>query len=133
MTRIDPRPSVCEDQIVLPLGLFLGALRMETVPGAAELSDVEEAPTCKTQVDHPGAHHGLVLDLAGPDTGAVWAVWTEFGEHLVVLPDCPASSEDGMTACGLYDGHPAGHTWQLYDPLMAAVRRKMATPPGAPS
>jgi hypothetical protein len=125
VTGATVRPRVCGEQILLPLPLFLGALQMETVPGAADLSDVEETPVCLLQQHDTGAHHGLVLSLAGPTTGAVWAVWTSLiTPHLVVLPDCSATSPDGRRGCCRFDAHSGGHSWELDDPeLYAAVQQ----------
>lgn len=123
----DGRPRICGDQVLLPIALFLGALQMETQPGAATLDDVTEAPTCTLQQDHTGAHHGLVLSLAGRDTGAVWAVWTPLiCVRLMVLPDCPEAREDRMRGCCQYLDHPGGHTWQVHDPIQAAAEAAVA-------
>lgn len=125
------RPLVCGSQVLLPLALIVGALDMETVAGVAELTDVDSAPTCTMQLDHADGHHGVVLDLDGATTGAVWAVWADYGApHLVVLPDCPGR---GDQACGSYAAHPGGHSWQLHDPLLAAVRQAVAEMRDLPS
>jgi hypothetical protein len=132
VSAADERPHVCEDQILLPLDLLVRALAMEPTPGAAEMSDVEEAPTCIMQRDHGGAHYGIVLSLDGPSQGAVWAVWTALTEaQLVILPDC--SGTEGMEACSSFDAHPGGHSWELYDPLMAFVRQVMDGAPIRPA
>jgi hypothetical protein len=123
----DGQPRICGDQVLLTLALFLGALQMEPTPGAATLDDVTEAPTCTLQQHDAGEHHGVVLDLDGPDSGAVWAVWTDIvSPRLVVLPDCPASRADGMRSCCQYLDHPGGHTWQVHDPLQAAAASAVA-------
>lgn len=128
------QPRICGDQTLLPIALLLGALQMETQPGAADLDDVNEIPVCTLQQHHAGAHHGLVLSLAGPDTGAVWAVWTPLVcVRLMVIPDCPESRADGMRGCCQYLDHPGGHTWEVYDPLQAAAEQAVARMPLLPA
>lgn len=80
---------------------------------------VEQDLRCVLQTHRAGAHHAYVLDLDGPDTGAVWARWESPDDTpgLEVLPDCPAV--DSVTpdeACCAYDGHPGAHSYQLTDP-----------------
>jgi hypothetical protein len=120
-------PTVCSATVLLPIALLVGAVDMEPAPGRAELSDVEERPVCTIQGDHDGAHYGLVMNLDGPTSGAVWAVWTSGGApHLIVLPDCPASASTGMDACEHFEAHPGGHSWQLHDPLLRFARQAIA-------
>jgi hypothetical protein len=122
---LDPSgPHICGVGVRLPSGLLAAALAMETVPGAAGLRDVEETPSCLIQAHAAGAHYGLVLDLDGRLTGAVWAVWSGGDTpHLVVLPDCPG---DGEAACSGFGGHPGRHTPDLYDLMQAHARAVLA-------
>lgn len=124
----DPtQPPVCGVPTMLPLALFVGALDMETVPGCADITDVEEHPVCLLQTHPLGPHYGIVMELDGPDTGAVWAVWSDKGSpHLVVLPDCNGTTPDRMDACCHYAGHPGGHSYQLHDPLLAQASQALA-------
>lgn len=117
MTADRTAPQACETQAVLPLALLVGAVAMET-HGTAAMSDVIEVPACSLEQRHDGAHYGLVMNLFGPDSGTVWAVWIEGGApHLTVLPDCDVSTDDGMDGCCNFAGHAGRHTWALYDPL----------------
>jgi hypothetical protein len=118
-------PLACGAEVLLPLALLVGSLAMETdAERPAELSMVVEAPACSLQDEHDGAHHGLVLNLRGPEAGAVWAVWSSGGApHLVVLPDCCACTPDDQDGCCLYAAHPALHSYELYDPLLELARR----------
>lgn len=128
MTMPDPtRPSVCGAQTMLPLALLVGALDMETARGRADITDVEEQPACLLQAHPLGAHHGIVMELDGPDTGAVWAVWSDGGSpHLVVLPDCNGATSNRMDACCHYAEHPGGHSYELHDPLLAKANQVLA-------
>jgi hypothetical protein len=119
----DSRPLVCGESMLLPLQLLVKALDMEREPGAADLTDVIELSECLLQQQHLGAHHGLVMELDGPDTGAVWVVWTDGGTpFLIVHPDCPGETPDGREGCGAWEDHPGGHTFELHDPRMASAR-----------
>jgi hypothetical protein len=116
-------PLACSAEVLLPLALLVGSLAMETdLDRPAELAEVAEVPICSLQDRHDGAHHGLVLNLRGLEAGAVWAVWSSGGApHLVALPDCPgANGDDG---CCLYATHPARHSFELYDPLLALAQQ----------
>lgn len=120
-------PQACGDQVLLPLALLIGAVAMEPRPGEASVYDVNERPSCLLQDRHIGAHHGLVMNLAGPDSGAVWAVWIHGGApHLTVLPDCEVSTADGMDGCCSFAGHVDRHTWALHDPLAETARAVVA-------
>lgn len=120
-------PRECGDQVLLPLALLVGAVGMETRPDAASIYDVDETPRCSLESDHEGAHHGLVMNLAGPYSGAVWAVWISGGApHLTVLPDCEVGTDDGMDGCCSFAGHVGRHTFALYDPLAETSRSVVA-------
>ncbi|WP_433893004.1 hypothetical protein [Streptomyces sp. CA-111067] len=126
MTGLDPGGArVCDGGVRLPAGLVAAALAMETVPGAACLADVEETPACLIQEHAPDTpHYGLVLDLDGILSGAVWAVWSPGGApHLVVLPDCPG---DGEQSCSGFAAHPGLHTSALWDLRQAHARAVFA-------
>jgi hypothetical protein len=67
-------PRVCDEAILLPVPLVLGAHRFDPT-GTTEVDDVEDRPVCFLGEAHAGPHYGLALELPGPDTGSVWAVW----------------------------------------------------------
>jgi len=99
---------------------------MKTVPQYAEVTDVEEYPACLLQELHDGAHHGIVMELDGPNSGAVWAVWSDGGApHLVVLPDCNGTTANHMDGCCHYAGHTGGHSYQLHDPQPEKARQAL--------
>jgi len=113
-------PAVCGTGGYLPTALVPAAVALEKHPGWAASTDVERRLRCTLETHHRGAHHGLVLELAGVDTGSVWTTWTadQPPGTLTVLPDCPAlEGGDGREPCCGYAGHPGGHTFQLRDPL----------------
>lgn len=110
-------PPQCGRSLLLPLHLIAAAVDMEPVPGAVEVFDVWERPVCRLQDGHDDIHRGHVLDLDGPHSGSVWASWVDAGvPFLVVLPDCPGATLDGIDGCELYEHHPGLHSFGLHDP-----------------
>jgi hypothetical protein len=114
-------PPICGARTYLPTRLLPFVMRLETHRGRATEMDIERHLRCTLQAHSDGDHWGLVLELYGIETGSVWAPWTTgintaAPEKLVVLPDCSVSGPAGE-ACGEYDRHPGGHTWQIHDPL----------------
>lgn len=118
MSASDARPPVCGARQYLPGRLVPLALRLETSRDRpAETADVARGLRCTMQAHGDEVpHYGLVLDLAGAETGSVWTTWAagSVPELLVVLPDCPG---DGGRPCNEWAAHPGGHTWQVHDPL----------------
>ncbi len=74
---------------------------------------------CELGEGHGGVHAGALWDDDAND-GAVWACWDGDGRCLAGLPWCPATTGGG-DACGLFAGHPAGHSWEVVDPTQEAV------------
>ena len=114
MTAASGRPLRCGAAIGLQEHEVYRALQFDRT-GLSTLRDVMFAPGCYLE-QHNGEHHALVLELPGPRSGAVWAVWrTGHRPYFLVLPDCPAISADRREdACGGYRGHPGAHAWELY-------------------
>lgn len=65
---------------------------------------------CLLAGHHGEQHYGLVCELDGRDTGAVWARWTDSKppSALVTLADCPRLDPRG-DACVLFAGHEGDH------------------------
>jgi hypothetical protein len=112
-----PQLVVCGAQAHLPSTLVPKAMALETTPGWAEIADVNRHLRCTLQTHPPGEHYSIVMDLSGRDTGTVWTHWVDAGtpDELVVLRDCPQTGR-GDEPCREYDGHPGGHSPQVYDP-----------------
>jgi hypothetical protein len=121
-------PDVCGQDTLLPAGLMAAAMALETEPERGYA--VEERPVCYLQAGHGGAHYGVVLSLSGAESGSAWALWLQGGEpQLIVLPDCPAVTDNGMDACTHHAAHPGGHSWQLHDPLLSWAQHALANDP----
>lgn len=116
------RPRTCDAETLLPLSLYAAVIQMTGV----DWEYIEETAMCFTEAGHDGPHHGLVVELDGPTTGAVWALWESTGALLIeVLPDCPESSAEG-DGCAYYLDHEGGHSWDVYDPRQALARGQLA-------
>lgn len=73
-----------------------------------------------------GADHAAMLwDEGGRYGGAVWARWNGERTRLVSLPWCRAL-DPRNDACGLFAGHPSGHSWEVTDPTAEAITRLLA-------
>ncbi|MFI0722077.1 hypothetical protein [Streptomyces sp. NPDC021224] len=73
---------------------------------------------CALQTHVGGEHHAFVLQLDGPEGGAVWTSWTDSPPARVeVRGDCQAVSppERGSQPCCEFAGHPGAHTYDAYD------------------
>jgi hypothetical protein len=117
MAVSDP-PTVCGARGYLPEDLVNVALRFESRPGETQVPDVSRHLRCTLQ-PHPGLqHHAIVMELAGVETGAVWAHWSDrqFPRELDVYPDCPRGA-DSPSPCTLFAGHPGRCSHELHDPL----------------
>ncbi len=64
---------------------------------------------------HRSVHHGVVLNLRGPQAGTIWALWRgdSAPQAAVLLPDCPATN--GEDFCSEFQSHWGAHSWDLYD------------------
>jgi hypothetical protein len=121
-----PRGFTCGRCSFVPPRLLTAALR---VANAAPLAwdglvyVAEDAATllvCTLQAHRGPVHHGVVLNLRGPDAGTVWAAWRDGAEPClaVLLPDCPVATADGGEGCSEFAGHPGAHSWELADPVL---------------
>ena len=77
---------------------------------------VDDEPQCVLQAHIGGDHHGLVVEMAGADSGSAWTTWAGGREpsEISIRKDCPASQPND--ACCAYDGHPGAHTYELTGP-----------------
>jgi hypothetical protein len=111
--------TVCGAGNYLPTYLVSEAMALETsTRRPAEPQDVQRYLRCTLERHEPGTdHHSLVLELDGPDSGAVWTTWPWDGLperwQLFVRPDCPGIQ--GLP-CNEYEGHEGGHTPEVQDP-----------------
>jgi anti-sigma regulatory factor (Ser/Thr protein kinase) len=112
----DAPRAACGEQGRLPVQLVPEAMGYAAA-GAAAADDVERHPRCQLEAHTVGDHVGFVMELAGPDTGAVWTRWSRDSPPavLLVLPDCPATEAGTREPCCEYGGHPGGHTYELAD------------------
>ena len=120
----DHLPPVCSARAYLPEALVADVLAFEKGPGEADSAQVNRQLRC-TLEDHgdTGLHHAIVMELDGPDRGAVWARWMAdrlmsphgFPGDVLVLPNCP-EQDGGRQACREAAGHRGGHSWQVDDP-----------------
>jgi len=101
--------------------------------GESTYTDVMHAPGCYLEEHGDTEHHAYVMDLPGPRSGGVWAVWrTGHRPHLLVLPDCPEVSDDHHEdGCGGFRGHLGGHAWEVHlgRPGVPARRRHLRVAP----
>ncbi|MBY8889337.1 hypothetical protein K7472_31510 [Streptomyces sp. PTM05] len=82
--------------------------------------DVGRLLTCTLQAHRGPVHHGVVLNLHGPDADTIWTAWRDDTEPYLalLLPDCPVATADGGEACSEFAGHPGAHSWELADPVL---------------
>ncbi|WP_326697254.1 hypothetical protein OG909_07880 [Streptomyces sp. NBC_01754] len=74
---------------------------------------------CELGEEHADEHAGALWD-DDANGGAVWARWDGARRRLTRLPWCPAKDDRG-DACGLFAGHPSGHSWDVADPTEEAI------------
>ncbi|MEV7054197.1 hypothetical protein AB0N95_01835 [Streptomyces microflavus] len=80
---------------------------------------------CELGEHHDGHHAGMLWDEGVRPGSAVWARWDAEQTELVPLPWCSAL-DTRDEACGLFAGHPSGHSWQVTDPTHEAITRHLA-------
>nr|WP_257137192.1 hypothetical protein [Streptomyces sp. b62] len=73
----------------------------------------------------------VLLDRQRPRThppGRVrWVRWDRERARLLPLPWCPARApRNADDACGLFAGHPSGHSWAVTDPADEAITWDLA-------
>lgn len=68
---------------------------------------------CELAENHRAEHAELLWedDRLG---GALWVRWTDTRMYRVMLFWCTATDELG-DACGLFDNHPAAHSWRIIE------------------
>ncbi|MFF7363460.1 hypothetical protein [Streptomyces sp. NPDC008125] len=64
--------------------------------------------------EHHRAEHAELLWEDDRLGGALWVRWTDTRMYRVVLFWCTATDELG-DACGLFDDHPAAHSWRIVE------------------
>ncbi|RPK65315.1 hypothetical protein EES43_08420 [Streptomyces sp. ADI96-02] len=77
---------------------------------------------CELGENHDADHAAMLWDEGGRPGSAVWARWSEERAELASLPWCPAR-DAREEACGLFAGHPPGHSWEITDPIDEAITR----------
>jgi hypothetical protein len=124
-----PRGFTCGRRSFVPPGLVTAALGVaNSVPPAWDglvhrSDDIGKLLTCTLQAHRGPVHHGVVLNLRGPDAGTVWVAWRDGAEPYLalLLPDCPVTTADGGEGCSEFAGHPGAHSWELADPLLRSA------------
>ncbi|WP_433546822.1 hypothetical protein ACQPZG_18370 [Streptomyces sp. CA-294286] len=111
---------ICGTEPMLSDVLVTAALE---ISGTADRKHAHPKMRCDLERRHQGEHLGIVCEIGGPDTGAVWTRWTDTHPPYVVLVlrDCPATRDDQDAPCGLFADHPGAHSWALSDPECEAV------------
>lgn len=112
------RGFICGRRTFAPLQLVTTVVDLANTeaPGGYVPDDVYGVLVCTLQMHRGPLHHGVALELHGPEAGTVWAVWRDSVEPCLalVIPDCPARSDGD--ACSEFTGHPGAHSWDLADP-----------------
>ncbi|NEB36560.1 hypothetical protein [Streptomyces sp. SID14515] len=82
---------------------------------------------CELGEDHGAEHAAMLWDEGGRPGRAIWARWNAERARLTPLPWCAAlDTRNEDDACGLFGGHPAGHSWEVIDPTDEAITRILA-------
>ncbi|MFE7335923.1 hypothetical protein [Streptomyces griseus] len=82
---------------------------------------------CELGEAHDAAHAAMLWDEGGRPGSAVWIRWGAEPARLLPLPWCPARDpRNADDACGLFNGHPSHHSWEIIDPTDAAITRELA-------
>ena len=106
---------LCGERAVLPLPFVAAAIAL-AAPRLVSVDEVHIDLLCTLEEHTVGAHWGLVTDLDGPGTGAVWTPWTDCEPTgIVVLPDCPAIRPEVRESCAEFAAHPGAHSWEIQD------------------
>ncbi|WP_435128787.1 hypothetical protein [Actinacidiphila sp. bgisy144] len=129
MSSRHPRGFTCGRRTFVPPRLVTAALGLaNSVPPAWDglvysSDDAGKLLTCTLQAHRGPVHHGVVLNLRGPDAGTIWAAWRDHtAPYLaILLPDCPVTTADGDEACSEFAGHPGAHSWDLADPVLPSA------------
>ncbi|MCC8481152.1 hypothetical protein LMJ41_25170 [Streptomyces globisporus] len=98
-----------------------------TAPGADSPEDPEPYVLCELGEDHDGEHAAMLWDEGRRPGSAVWVRWDAERAQLLPLPWCPdRDPRNADDACGLFAGHPSGHSWEITDPTDEAITRDLA-------
>ncbi|MCT2591168.1 hypothetical protein LHJ74_14835 [Streptomyces sp. N2-109] len=85
---------------------------------------------CELAEDHDDRHATFICDLKrpGPEL-TIWWMWGPGGGEFVMRHPCPGTTtgDESGDACTLFHAHPSGHSWQVTDPTMEALRQELAT------
>lgn len=82
---------------------------------------------CELGEAHEAAHAAMLWDERGRPGRAVWIRWGAEPARLLPLPWCPARGpRNADDACGLLNGHPSGHSWDITDPTDEAITGELA-------
>ncbi|MFQ6850290.1 hypothetical protein AAIB46_05205 [Streptomyces sp. 35M1] len=82
---------------------------------------------CELGENHDGDHCAMLWDEGGRPGSAVWIRWNRERARLLPLPSCPdRDPRNTDDACGLFAGHPSGHSWEATDPTDQAITQHLA-------
>ncbi|MGW0640997.1 hypothetical protein [Streptomyces badius] len=82
---------------------------------------------CELGEDHDGGHSAMLWDEGGRPGSAVWIRWGTEPARPLSLRWCPArDARHTDDACGLFNGHPSEHGWEITDPTDEAITRFLA-------
>lgn len=112
----------CGASIVLP------AADHQRLVGLDAFGGTPEVLGCRLQEHHDSRHGERAADPAVDEEPSWWVLWDERGYEIVTLPTCPAESETdpGSDFCGIFDGHPGAHTWQLLGLIYEQIEARHA-------
>ncbi|WP_330174516.1 hypothetical protein OG875_13780 [Streptomyces sp. NBC_01498] len=72
--------------------------------------------------EHGDTEHAQMLWDEDERDGAVWARWDGArGGGVEFMVWCGFYHKGRDEACGLFKGHPAGHSWDVVDPTLKAL------------
>ncbi|WP_244190636.1 hypothetical protein [Streptomyces caeruleatus] len=106
--------------------LLLAILAGQGRVSDGELVDVPETARCELGLWHGDEHAAFVWDWEHKPTDALWARWTPDGTmRFESLTHCEAEGGADGDACTLYRDHSRDHSWNVVDPEMESLRRRV--------
>ncbi|MEU3435824.1 hypothetical protein [Streptomyces sp. NPDC006863] len=82
---------------------------------------------CELGEHHDGDHATMLWDEGAHPASAVWVHWHTHRARLLPHSWCAAlDPRDTDNACGLFAGHPPGHSWDITDPTDEAITHDLA-------